>query len=114
MLVLDSAQKVTLSGDIRDLANTYTVDGSPDSRLFKEVNDKAKLSFQKRDSMMRAYEAFANLHKNDPAKIKEYSDQGEVQYNAETKRLNDYLLSIIDKNTGSLVAVVALQQLSLI
>jgi thiol-disulfide isomerase/thioredoxin len=112
MLVLDSSQKVTLTGDARNLGNSFTVAGSPDSRLFWEVNEKAKISFQKRDSMMRAYQAYANLNKSDPGKIKEYSGQAEEKYNAEARLLNEYLLEIINKNPASLVAIVALQQLS--
>jgi peroxiredoxin len=112
MLILDSTQKIILAGDARNLGDSFTVEGSADSKLFWEVNNTAKLSFQKRDSMMRSYEAYANLHKNEKTKIKGYSDEAEKAYDSETRLLNDYLLKIINKNTSSLVAIVALQQLS--
>ncbi len=112
MLLLDSTQQVTVKGDAGNLGNSFTVEGSPDSKLFREVNNTAKLSFQKRDSMMRAYEAYANLNKNDKVKIQTYVDEAEKAFNAEALQLNNYLLDIIHKNASSLVAVVALQQLS--
>src|ERR1041385_7655296 len=39
MLVLDSADKVTLTGNINDLGNTYKVEGSPETILFMKYND---------------------------------------------------------------------------
>ena len=36
MLVLDSAQKITITADARDLGNTFKVEGSPDTKLFLE------------------------------------------------------------------------------
>ena len=42
MLVLDSAQKVTVTGDARDLGNTFKTEGSPDTKLFAEYNALAQ------------------------------------------------------------------------
>jgi peroxiredoxin len=112
MMVLDSNQKVTVTGDTRDLGHTFKVEGSPDSQLFQEVNEIAQHSYQKRDSLMRSYEAYANLNKGNEAKIKEYAASAEQQYNTAAKALNDYLLNIINKHSASLVAIIALQQLA--
>ena len=112
MLVLDSTQKVELTGDARDLGNTFKVEGSPDSKLFWEVNETSKHSYQRRDSLMRSFEAYANLNKNNKVKIVEFNKKAEQEYDAESKYLNDYLLAEINKNPGSLVSVVALQQLA--
>ena len=112
MLVLDSTQKVTLNGDARDLGNNFTVEGSPDSKLFSDMNLFAKASYQKRDSMMRSYEAYANMNKGNKAKIDEFNASAEKEFNAEQKKMNDYLLAVVNKNMSSLVAIVALQQLS--
>ena len=38
MLVCDSTQKITVTGNIVDLGNTYKVEGSPDTKLFLEFN----------------------------------------------------------------------------
>lgn len=112
MLVLDSTQKVSLTGDSRDLGNTFHVEGSPDSELFWQVNEKSKKSFQKCDSILRTFEAFANLNKGDKAKLDAYNEKAELEYTTESKQLNDYLHEIISKNSSSLVAIIALQQLT--
>lgn len=111
MLILDSTQQVSITGDAHDLGNTARIEGSPDSKLFWEFNEKAKRSYQRRDSMIRSYEAYINLNKGDEAKIQEYAKSAEQAYNEEGKRLNDYLLGLININPGSLVSIVAMQQL---
>lgn len=40
MLVLDSSQKVVITGDARDLGNTYKAEGSPDTKLYLEVDQE--------------------------------------------------------------------------
>ena len=37
MLVLDSLDKITVTGSAKDLGNTYKVDGSAETRLFTEI-----------------------------------------------------------------------------
>lgn len=112
MLILDSTQKVTLTGDARDLGNTFRVEGSPDSQLFWDMNEVSKKSYQKCDSILRSYEAYANLNKGDKVKLQEFNDKAEKDYTAESKRLNDYLRGLISKNPGSIVSIIALQQLT--
>jgi len=112
MLVMDSTQKVTVTGDVRNLGTSFHVEGSPDSKLFWDLNQVAQHSYQKRDSMMRSFEAFANLNKENKKKIDEFSAKAEEAYNTEAKKLNNYMLDLINKNPASLVAIVALQQLT--
>src|ERR1017187_7160038 len=85
VLVLDSTQKVFLKGDARNLGNSYSVEGSEDSRLFKMVNTTVRLSYQKRDSIMRSAQTLANLSGNDKSKIKEYADKADDAYVLEAK-----------------------------
>src|SRR3954470_8349191 len=42
MLVLDSSDNVKLSGNMKDLGNTYKVEGSKETALFLEYNEIAK------------------------------------------------------------------------
>src|ERR1700748_2152407 len=39
MLVLDSGQKVTLTGDYKNLGNSYKAEGSEDTKIFLEFNE---------------------------------------------------------------------------
>src|ERR1043166_2976256 len=63
--IFNPNEKVNVSADVADLGNSYTVDGSPDSKLFWEVNKVSAESYRKRDSIMKMFQAFANLVKND-------------------------------------------------
>ena len=51
MLVLDSAQKVMITGDARDLGNTYKAEGSPDTKLYLEYNTLAQGQKHRTDSL---------------------------------------------------------------
>ena len=42
MLVLDSNDKVTVTANLKDLGNTYKVQGSPETILFTEYNEISK------------------------------------------------------------------------
>ena len=48
--ILDTNEKVTVGGNAADFGNTYTVEGSPDSKLFWEINQASMLNYKKRDS----------------------------------------------------------------
>ena len=39
MWVLDSADKVTITGSVKDLGNTFKVEGSPETTIFIEYNN---------------------------------------------------------------------------
>ena len=58
MLVIDSTQKIKLKGDFKDLGNTYSVEGSPDTKIFLEFNDLGKAIQMRSDSLQRAFQAF--------------------------------------------------------
>ena len=51
MLVLDSAQKITITADARDLGNTFKAEGSPDTKLFLEYNTLAQGQKVRTDSL---------------------------------------------------------------
>ncbi len=100
LLVLDSAQQVTLNGDARNLGSFLTIEGSPDSKSLWEVNNTANRSCRKMDSIMHS------------VKTETHSNEADSAYNLEALKLNEYLLDVVTKNSASLVAVAALRQLS--
>lgn len=59
-LILDSAKKVQVNGNAQNLGYTYTVDGSPDSKLFWQFNMASKTNMMKRDSLQHLFEALMN------------------------------------------------------
>ncbi len=55
MLVMDSTDKITISGSAKDLGNTYKAEGSPDTKLFLEYNECTKGFQRQQDSLNEAF-----------------------------------------------------------
>ena len=112
MLVLDTLQQVQITGDIKDLSHSAKIEGSPDSKLFHEMNDSSRISFAKRDSIMQVFQIFANQNKSDSVRIKKFADSMGKTYDSLAIRLNNYLVQLIQNHPSSLVSVLALQELA--
>jgi thiol-disulfide isomerase/thioredoxin len=110
-LVLDAGQHVSVMGDAGDLGNTYKVEGSPDSKLFWELNLASAKNYRQRDSLQQVFQAFINLVQKDSIKIDSMSKSLEKPYMALVDSHNKYLQRFIEKNTGSLASLAAIQQL---
>ncbi len=103
-------EKVTVTALANDLGNSYQVEGSPDSKLFWDVNKASANSFRQRDSLQRMFQAFVNTEK-DTMKIEAMSKQLEGPYTAMVNAHNEYLKSFIEKNSTSFASLAAIQQL---
>lgn len=112
-LVLDSGQHVSITGDARDLGNTYQVEGSPDSKLFWELNMASAKNYRQRDSLQQIFQGFINTAKSDSVRIDSMSKSLEKPYMALVQSHNKYLQNFIEKNTGSLTSLAAIQQLQI-
>jgi thiol-disulfide isomerase/thioredoxin len=111
-LILDADQKVTVKGDAKDLGNTYTVEGSEDSKLFWEVNKAAANNFRVRDSLQRVFQSFITTHGNDQKKVDSLSNVLEPAFNNAVEAHNVYLESFIAKHPNSFASLAAIQQLA--
>src|SRR5436190_1723457 len=69
MLVLDSNDKVRLSGNINDLGNTYKAEGSDETKLFMEFNELSKKRDLRLDSLNKAFQAVMESEKMDSKKM---------------------------------------------
>lgn len=107
ILILDSAEAPVIEGDARNLAMSYSIKGSKNSELMKQLNGYLMKNFQRRDSLQRA---FSNVMFNDPKKD---SIQGamEKQYNDIVAKQREYIIDFINKNPNSLAALAAVEQL---
>jgi thiol-disulfide isomerase/thioredoxin len=110
-LILEAGQKVKITGDAQDLGNTYKVEGSPDSELFWELNQRSADNYRRRDSLQRTFQAFINMTGNDSVKIDSMSKQLEKPYMGLINEHNKYLQSFIEKNPTSFASLAAIQQL---
>jgi thiol-disulfide isomerase/thioredoxin len=112
-LILDAGQHVTVSGDAQDLGNTYQVEGSPDSKLFWDLNQKSAKNYRQRDSLQKTFQAYVNMFKMDSLKIDSMSKALEKPYTALIDKHNKYLKSFVEKNNSSFASLAAIQQLQI-
>lgn len=110
-LILDTKQKVTLNGDAQDLGNTYTIDGSTDSKLFWDIGKASTANYKKRDELQKQFQAFMSTAGKDSIRIDSMSNALEEPYNELVKQHNVYLKKIIEKNISSFASLAAIQQL---
>lgn len=109
--IFEPNQKVTVGGDAGDMGNTYTVEGSPDSKLFLEINQASIKNYRQRDSLQRTFQAFMNMSKMDSLRVDSMSKALEKPYMALVDQHNIYLQKFIEKHTSSLASLAAIQQL---
>jgi peroxiredoxin len=122
MLVLDSADKVKLTGNINDLGNTYKAEGSPETDLFRKYNDLSKAVKQRTDSLQQIFQMMAmnigldKLQQVNPelANIRydSLSKTMEAPYMAIMDQENAKLAEVIKKNTGMFASLLAVQALN--
>ncbi len=112
-VIIDSNQQINLLADAADIAKTYNAEGSPDTKLFIEINNASQKHFYKLDSLNRFFQNYLNIAQMDTTKIDSISDVVEVIFNKENKIHEDYLTSLIKANPTSLANIAAIQQLDI-
>jgi thiol-disulfide isomerase/thioredoxin len=109
--IFEDNQKVLVNGNAEDLGNSYTVEGSPDSKLFWEINQVSVKNYRQRDSLQKTFQAYVNMVKMDSVRIDSMSNALEKPYNELIEKHNNYLKDFIEKNPTSFASLVAIQQL---
>src|ERR1700679_3777589 len=100
-LILDSAEKVQLSGNAQNLGYTYTVDGSKDSKLFWEFNIESKENMMKRDSLQHLFEAIMNTLGGNKNKLDSLNDAFEKPYDALMDEQSAFIKKFVISNLTS-------------
>jgi peroxiredoxin len=111
MLVLDSAQKVTIKGDARDLGNTFSAEGSPDTKLFLEYNVMAQNQKRRTDSLENIFRTALITQKLDSLTADSLSKELQKPYETMIAQYSDKVAQKIKENTGSFASIMAIQQL---
>ncbi len=111
MLVLDSTQKIELKADFKDLGNTYSVEGSPDTKVFLELNDLSKDVQVSSDSLQRAFQAAMGVIKMDSMKVDSLNKVFEPVYMGMIEAHQKNVSDLVGKNSSSLSALAGIQQL---
>lgn len=109
--IFDANQQVTVNGNAEDLGNTYTVEGSPDSKLFWEINQVSIKNYRQRDSLQKTFQAYVNMVKMDSVRMDSMNNALEKPYNELINKHNNYLKDFVEKHPESFTSLVAIQQL---
>lgn len=111
MLVLDSADKVTITGSVKDLGNTFKVEGSPETTIFIEYNNLSKSRDIKLDSLNKAFQLLMETNKIDSKRMDSLSAIFETPYNSIINQSNILMVDKISKNTNMYSSIMAIQAL---
>lgn len=111
MLVLDSAQKVTITGDARDLGNTFKTEGSPDTKLFAEYNVLAQGQKMRTDSLENIFRTAMVTLKLDSLRADSLSKELQKPYEVMVAQYSDIVAKKIKENSTSFASIMAIQQL---
>ena len=112
MLVLDSSQKITLTGDFKNLGNTYKTDGSEDTKMFLEFNVLGKEIQQRTDSMQQAFQARVGTVKMDSSRMDSLNKAFGDIYNAMIDVYQERFAALVEKSKSSLAVLAGIQQLN--
>ena len=111
MLVLDSADKVTITGSVKDLGNTFKVEGSSETSIFIEYNNLSKIRDIKLDSLNKAFQLLMETNKMDSKRMDSLSAIFEAPYNSIINQTNTLMVDKISKNTNMYSSIMAIQAL---
>jgi len=104
-LVLDSVSNVTLDADTAKFATSYTVSGSKDSELLKELNDKLEITLSRIDSLGEIYRTSMGAPGFDSVEA-----VINAKYESIVEDQKNFNKKIIDANPNSLACLMALSQ----
>ena len=111
MLVLDSAQKLVITGDARDLGNTYKVEGSPDTKLYLEYNVLAQGQKRRTDSLENIIKNAVVTLKLDSTGVDSISKVLQKPYELIVSSYSEVVAKKIKENPSSFASIMAIQQL---
>ena len=125
MLIVDTADQITLTGNAKDLGNTYKATGSPSTALFLEFNDFSKVNSNYKASLMNLqkqmqqdFEYTVNSNSNNPKKIDSLDKAIQPRFDSIGAKMDsalkagvNYAKGFIDKNNGAFATIIALNLL---
>jgi peroxiredoxin len=111
MLVLDSAQKITITADARDLGNTFKAEGSPDTKLFLEYNALAQGQKVRTDSLENIFRTAMITLKLDSIRADSLSKELQKPYEVMVGQYSNVVAKKINENLNSFASIMAIQQL---
>jgi peroxiredoxin len=109
MLVLDSMDKVSVTGSAKDLGNTYKVTGSDEKKIFLEYNEFSKKRDKKLDSLNQVFYNLAESRQLNEKQRDSLSKTFEQPYTQIMTGFNDELSKKILANSDKYSSIMAIQ-----
>ncbi|MGZ4098494.1 MAG: redoxin family protein [Bacteroidia bacterium] len=109
MLVLDSADKVMVTGSLKDLGNTYKAKGSAETDLFIQYNELQKQNRMQMDSLNQAFQSIMQTVKMDSLRMDSLSKIFQGPYEAIMAKYNKQVAEKIKANTNMYASIMAIQ-----
>jgi peroxiredoxin len=110
-MILDSNQKITITGDAKNLGNNHTVKGSKDNEIFKEINNKIIVFKRSIDSLGADFQSKMGPTNLNKTGFNDLSKKYEGIYNSFTQKFYGEMIEIINKNPESFACVAAAVQI---
>ncbi len=111
MLVLDSADRVNLSGDLKDLSSSYKATGSAETDLFVKYNSIVKHREVSLDSLQKVFMTLIEPFKMNTAKVDSISKTLQEPYSALMNAIEAEMLVLLNKNTNMYASMMGIQSL---
>lgn len=105
-------EKAKITGNAENLATSYTIEGSAESKLFWELNKASFNNYGKRDSLQKLFQVFVSAPGMDSIRADSMSNALEKPYTALIDQHNQYLKTFIETHLTSFASLAAIQQLS--
>ncbi|MFN5458405.1 MAG: thioredoxin-like domain-containing protein [Bacteroidota bacterium] len=110
-MILDSNQKITVSGDAKNLGNNHTISGSDENNLFKEINSKIIKYKRSIDSLGSDFQAKMGPNNMNKTGFEDLSKKYEGIYNTFTEKFYIEMKDVMKQNPNSFASVAAAVQL---
>lgn len=111
MLVLDSADKVNITGDLKDLSSTYKATGSAETDLFVKYNSIVKHREMRLDSLQKVFMAVIEPFKMSTEKVDSVSRTLQEPYSALMNAIEYEMVAVLSKNTNMYASMMGIQSL---
>jgi thiol-disulfide isomerase/thioredoxin len=107
-LIIAPGERVFITGDARDLAHTYNVQGSKDSELAKELNDNVNNALKKIENLSKVYND--SLNYGNTKNIMALRNMILSKHDSIENQHRNYSISFIKSHPNSLASIMALYQ----
>jgi thiol-disulfide isomerase/thioredoxin len=104
-LIIKPGERLKITGDAKDLVHTYSVEGSKDSQLAKELNDSINSALGKIDNVWRTY--YDSIHSPNILHIRAKRDSTLEEIDTSYQ---EFTKAFIKNNLHSMASLMALYQ----